>query len=343
MSTPSEHRTSRRAFTLIELLVVIAIIAILIGLLLPAVQKVREAAARMTCANNLKQIGLACHNYDSSYGNLPPSMNSKGTTTLVLLLPFMEQDNVYRLWSPGFTNASASWWGSNVLPVLPGVGVAPPAGSPYAAQGNIKSFLCPAAPSPDSILNMPQLRVWGVPGKHFPSAGIWAPPNAVAGAVNANTFTYITAAGNGTTVSQTGKTNYLVNIGYVDTTLDQYNGPFQYNSGTGTGLRITAISDGTSNTIGFAESAGGLTFIGTTNEGWTVEPYGHAYTSSRFGTCPNTTNGNCKFTPASGRGLGAGVPGSLHASNRINTLFMDGSVRAFDPRFAHQRRAFSPG
>ena len=97
-------RTCRRGFTLIELLVVIAIISLLISLTMPAVQAAREAASRISCANNLRQIGLAMHNYEGQFDHLPPSRlgMAESPSWAWLILPQLEQDNLYNLWPPGW-------------------------------------------------------------------------------------------------------------------------------------------------------------------------------------------------------------------------------------------------
>ncbi len=136
-------RLSRKAFTLIELLVVIAIIAVLVGLFLPAVQKVREAAARGQCQNNLKELGLALHNYHDAHQQLPPGYVAtgpyvNGTTDTApgwawgtYLLPYLEQNNLYQQLDPSR-----------------------PVQNCAAAQEVVKSFLCPSdlvAPLPFAV------------------------------------------------------------------------------------------------------------------------------------------------------------------------------------------------
>ncbi len=110
MSSAATHR-QRIAFTLIELLVVIAIIAVLIGLLLPAVQKVRESAARTECQNNLKNIGLGIHNYHDTNKQLPPGGISGACCTspsfgnwAIYILPYIEQENLFRLYNDNLSN-----------------------------------------------------------------------------------------------------------------------------------------------------------------------------------------------------------------------------------------------
>jgi prepilin-type N-terminal cleavage/methylation domain-containing protein/prepilin-type processing-associated H-X9-DG protein len=145
----------RPAFSLIELLVVIAIIGILLALLLPAIQKVREAADKMHCANNLKQLGIAAHMYESAHNHLPPGYlgplkpsdedRSQWVGCLTLLLPYLEQENIYRQIPSNVLNRDSlgpSWWSVTA--------------SWNMAQARIPLFHCPS----DNVANVSPS--WGV-------------------------------------------------------------------------------------------------------------------------------------------------------------------------------------
>jgi prepilin-type N-terminal cleavage/methylation domain-containing protein len=140
------HDRVRQGFTLIELFVVIAIIAVLIGLLLPAVQKVREAAARTQCSNNLKQIGLGFHNFHDSVRSFPVEGTSQQISIYTWLLPYIEQDNVYRQIWPAFQlalNRDNGIWqqpngGTNADALYQAACRQPAASTP------VKTFICPS-------------------------------------------------------------------------------------------------------------------------------------------------------------------------------------------------------
>jgi len=331
-----KSRSSRPGFTLIELLVVIAIIAILIGLLLPAVQKVREAAARMTCTNNLKQIGLACHNFESARGYFPPGNDIRFNGVHWNILPYIEQEAIYRSYDNGNFGTGSSWWASGAAYNVPQTATPPNPPGRYAAdKPDLKTFLCPSAPQPGSITNVCQVTQVGFADTHYRGSLFGAAP----GSGPSYTF-YIYNSGNPVQISRLSQTNYYFGRGYVSSA--GYEGAFNYSNKRdqagsnlnppAIGRSVVTITDGTSNTILFQESAGGFVNwgSGSASNGWFAMTWGHAPFYSDFGMCPDRTNGNCDFS-AQGKGFGWGLPSSYHGNNRVNSLFGDGSVRSISP------------
>jgi prepilin-type N-terminal cleavage/methylation domain-containing protein/prepilin-type processing-associated H-X9-DG protein len=242
-------RRLRTAFTLIELLVVIAIIAVLIGLLLPAVQKVREAANRMKCANNLKQLGLAAHSYDSNHGRLPPGYlgppgplwvdpadpafvnwwnSAPHVGVLAFLLPHLELDGIYRRLEVD--------WEANTLGALDRRWWRNPANQ-TVAKSQPKAFMCPSddIDSGVSAQNLVAHYAQYWQGAGHASSGAFVPPLA----------------------NEVGLTNYFGVGGGRGNTPDPYWGRWEgllLQNRTRTSLAV--VPDGTSNTLLFGESTG---------------------------------------------------------------------------------------
>jgi prepilin-type N-terminal cleavage/methylation domain-containing protein/prepilin-type processing-associated H-X9-DG protein len=280
----------RRGFTLIELLVVIAIIAILIGLLLPAVQKVREAAARMSCSNNMHQIVLGSHNYESAYGVLPPgslqspngnsgtygSWNGPGSGTLAHLLPYVEQGPLYNQFPATYfnpTSAVATWayctapysTDGNQTGILPG------------AEAQIKMFTCPS----DTVNTPPKTGMFDelYPG-YANSASIYGdyiyPPSSTYTGRFPGATNYLGSGGGGTSSAFNTTAYYM------------YRGVYYVNSKT----KMTDITDGTSNTFAFGESLGGN---GITRD-FTCAWFGCSSMWSAYTPKPPTTSGWYTFS-----------------------------------------------
>lgn len=212
-------RIRRPAFTLIELLVVIAIIAILIALLVPAVQKVREAAARAQCGNNLKQMGLAVQSYHDSYKIVPYSREDTRETWAVILLPFIDQGSLFSQWVMG-----TSYYNQNAI----------------ARETPVPVYFCPSRRSPTSA---PTTSTTGDVDQVTLDPLPAGTPN-VPGCLG----DYAACTGD-----PSGTADYLIGMGTPPVVMGgEANGAFIYKTGN---LKFAQITDGLSNTIFIGEKA----------------------------------------------------------------------------------------
>ncbi|WP_439625609.1 DUF1559 family PulG-like putative transporter [Gemmata sp.] len=298
----------RAGFTLVELLVAIAIVAILIGLLLPAVQKVRGAAARAACANNLKQIALACHAYEAANGFLPPGgmatfSAAAGTTDmskgswvgcLAFVLPYVEQDALHKMipvnWNPK-TPVGAPWWS---FPT-----------AQQAAQVKVKVFRCPSGNLDAIEASSAGLLYAAVDDASVPGEYLWSTYNFIDDPVRMKL------------------TSYLAVSGVFGTCEPSTQGVLA--NGSAVALTAVAAGDGASNTLLLGESL-------NTSAG-PVPDFG-------FGWIGATPAPACFGLPAHGTELW-GDWGSNH-NGIVQFAFGDGSVRQLrtfgsdeaDPRMA---------
>ncbi|MGL4550164.1 MAG: DUF1559 domain-containing protein [Gemmataceae bacterium] len=277
----------RKGFTLIELLVVIAIIAILIGLLLPAVQKVREAAARMQCSNNLKQLGLAVHNYEGTFQGLPPGIVQTGSTAAIadlveygtltgttwsysnqsffsVMLPYIEQDNVLKAATGGY-NLKLNWDNAANQPTT---------------RTRIKTFECPSSPGQKNIPSPP------APAGFTPAVSDYWP---------------ITRTNNNAAV--------WTALGMTFPGTDGVSGVLSSNMRT----KLLAVTDGLSNTIMLGES-------GARNEGWAAGTRYDPGTSTAWGVRGAWGQGSNGIVCAGTRGpitAGSAPPGKVSTAAHL--------------------------